>query len=492
MNKKMQTFCQILQYKINKNNRIIFIKKDQEVQWDFWNEIHQYELNFISTIPFTPENREKTPEKPKNCEKNPEKLEEPTFMAIFTEIESFFYSFINYHQPKLQTLPQTSPKTSSQAFQQASPQAFQQASPQALPQASQQASPKPLIRSLFYTYIAQSNEKSKFEYLYSTLNNPFINESTKNEFLDIFSSTQSIYYKISQWIRKKKQKKQSYQITTDMYLNPVEPTDKYIMTISQNNKKYLFSIIDLVNITNTALGNTMQYFAEPLIIKNPYTNIPFDKSTLYNIYFFMKQCSFNIPPLYYFYFLSNFDLCVFREKYESIIRNYAIEKYIENSPMDTLHTEIKSMIRNSRYNYAIRISKEFPKKKLVEIMRPYLKIYLFANYSLEASRRYEHMEEFENKMDRFIQYNPNFGRKKIVNRVVTFSDDCVLFYNAKHEIKKFMNSHLSADAEVYPEGEGEGEEEDPFYQHNIHHRFVYNENVDDNDVYNDDDDDESD
>ena len=71
----------------------------------------------------------------------------------------------------------------------------------------------------------------------------------------------------------------------DLCLNPIEHNNKNSICLFQENKKYYFRINDLINIINNALCNSPNFFSDTLITKNPYNNIAFNKSTLYNIYF---------------------------------------------------------------------------------------------------------------------------------------------------------------------------------------------------------------
>ena len=69
-----------------------------------------------------------------------------------------------------------------------------------------------------------------------------------------------------------------------MFFNDLKPNKT--LSIVQDQKKYLFSIFDLKEIINKSLSNIDYGYPKILPIKNPYNNIPFTQSNLYNIYFF--------------------------------------------------------------------------------------------------------------------------------------------------------------------------------------------------------------
>ena len=46
---------------------------------------------------------------------------------------------------------------------------------------------------------------------------------------------------------------------------------------------------ELLKIIYVSLTNTSSFFSEPITIKNPYNNIPFDKSILFHIYIFFES-----------------------------------------------------------------------------------------------------------------------------------------------------------------------------------------------------------
>ena len=61
-------------------------------------------------------------------------------------------------------------------------------------------------------------------------------------------------------------------------------------------------------IINNALSNSPDFFSVPLVIKNPYNNVPFNKSTLYNIYFNIMSKTYIVSELIHKFFLTNFDI----------------------------------------------------------------------------------------------------------------------------------------------------------------------------------------
>jgi hypothetical protein len=57
-------------------------------------------------------------------------------------------------------------------------------------------------------------------------NHPFLSDSLKDEFLDFFSKLQRTYYGFSRFLRMYKFKKATIAVSTDLFLNPLDPKNK--------------------------------------------------------------------------------------------------------------------------------------------------------------------------------------------------------------------------------------------------------------------------
>ena len=293
----------------------------------------------------------------------------------------------------------------------------------------------------------------KFSFFDRNMNNCFYNFEIKDHFLCTFSKIQKTYFAFSRLFRIWRLKYGKVVVTTDLGLNELSINDKHVMCISQDNKNYLFAIRDLINLIETALLNHYCFFLLPLCVKNPYNNLPFNKSTLYNIYYFIRFNTNLYPDLLFRFFNTNFNLKVFGRKYEYLLREVSIQKYVETTDTDLLQDDIKNMIHLIliRNKHKISIHKEFPKQKLVEIMRPYLHLWYTSFYSLIPSKREASIKQLTRKLVKFIKFNPQFGRKytestieyidgKIKRvRKVLYNDTHIPFVDSKTE---FLSNHL--------------------------------------------------
>jgi hypothetical protein len=164
----------------------------------------------------------------------------------------------------------------------------------------------------------------------------------------------------------------------------------------------------------TAITNAPSLFPEPLAPKNPYNNVPLSKPILYHIYWAIKSSNILMPPLINAYFGSNFNLNDFIINNEQAVREHTIKKYVTNSPATVLHDEILQMLDYSRARDKLDIDPDFPKAKLVEIMKPYLFLFIMRNDGIRGTekRRVSGLL-FKREMLNFIKYNPTFGRKNI-------------------------------------------------------------------------------
>jgi len=288
---------------------------------------------------------------------------------------------------------------------------------------------------------------NKYNFLKRNVENVFFQQEDKDHFLDYFCKIQKHYFAFSRLLNAWKYKRARIAVSDDLYLNPLDVNGKNIFVIVQNRKKYLFSIANLINMVNSALSNTCHFFASPLILKNPYNNGVFNKSDLYNLYFAIKQSTFIMPVLFHYYFLANFNLSRFREQHEGVIRDISIDNYIKNTDYSALYDKVFTMLKEHKPRLAIH--EDFPKEDLVNIMRPYLRLYYVSLYSLDEYKKLTAFSELHKKLHKFYRYNPKFGRKtikRVCNNNFKFINEIV--YNKKHidyykhvSTEEFMKNH---------------------------------------------------
>lgn len=316
----------------------------------------------------------------------------------------------------------------------------------------------------FYIYIFIQKEysiTSKYYFFYETLQNIFVTKEIKEEFIDLFCKIQKIYRSFSKLAYLYKYKKSKTVIEYDLCLNPIKENGKNVFVLLQNDNKYLFNICDLIKIVHNSIANTNNFFNNPLTIKNPYNNLIINKSSLYNIYFFVRQKTTLNPDLLFYFFKSNFDINIFTQDYKVLIRNYAINNYIRNSALDVLYDDVNKMLDSFNFdlldkNKKINVNENFPKDKLVEIMLPYLKLYYLSEFSfIHISGRNKYKKILRRKLIDFQKFNPGFGRKiyefhnilqnnRIIKKIKSVFNYKYKKFNDKNKEKKnFMNSHDS-------------------------------------------------
>lgn len=155
------------------------------------------------------------------------------------------------------------------------------------------------------------------------------------------------------------------------------------------------------------------------------------------------------------FFLCNFHLSEFHEKNYTLVRNTAIYDFFKNeSSLHYLKRYILEMLDeyNDMYTFnQIEIHHEFPLKKLVEIMKPYLKIYLISKYSLLNLEKVDAKILLHDKLLRLQENTPFFGRKmckfEYANQWLQekktmdfyFVDDHISFYEESKD--EFLLSH---------------------------------------------------
>jgi hypothetical protein len=257
----------------------------------------------------------------------------------------------------------------------------------------------------------------------NAINNMFLSNITKQYLKEIFEKTQRTYLIISRFANIVRHKLGKEKINTDLRLEPIDINNKYSICIYHNNAKFFFVYSDLLNIIVTAITNSQDMFPNPLQPKNPYNNLPFTLTHLYNIYFHIKFTYTSIPLWLHLYFLSDFDLHRFTIENEQILREQYIKNYVTSGSDNDLYEEIKCILRKyKRLCRNVKVHKDFPRKDLIEIFRPYIYIYVLSQDGVDGTEKKRlALKILEKKIIEFVNFNPNFGRKNITSSIVSVS-----------------------------------------------------------------------
>ena len=118
-------------------------------------------------------------------------------------------------------------------------------------------------------------------------NNFFINETKQQNLIALFSKAQKIYWTLNGFVQKYKYKKtKSFDIQKSLYEVEFRKCKKtHIISLIENNTKYIFRINELLNLWKTSLMNCYNLQPAPIMPRNPYTGLEFSFHNLYNIAF---------------------------------------------------------------------------------------------------------------------------------------------------------------------------------------------------------------
>lgn len=297
----------------------------------------------------------------------------------------------------------------------------------------------------------------KYKFMIKTLNNKFISDDDKNKFMNIMSKCQKAILAFNKFALLCKMKKANVGCETDMYLNPISIDDSNVICLLHENTNYLFTTNDVKKIVQKSLSNCDEMYSEPLPIKNPYNNLPFSKSNLYSLYFFIKKSNYTMPTLFHNYFQSNFCISTFYFHNKNYLRNCSMNqlincKYSKETQIDYIYNMIEEYNLNlSSKKEQILINNDFSKEILWKAFLPFLKYYLKSEYSLAGYERIESKMVVNAMLLNFKKKNPFFGRKHYINEFDShvnrpvfkayFDEDYSEFEKPLVVNKNYSNSH---------------------------------------------------
>lgn len=326
------------------------------------------------------------------------------------------------------------------------------------------------VNFLLNTCPENVHSSNKLEKLETVLNSTLYDACTKKDYFETFCLVQKIYWSLNRFAFLCKWKRTQTQVDYDLLLNkiPVEKKSLAICLLHQG-RKYWFLYRDLLKMLQTALTHSSGFFATPVAFKNPFNNVIFDKSILYNIYFGLQSySSLRIPEIVHGLFRCNFDLSKFMVDFEDVLREYSIQSFVTSLSQESALRDIKEMLtwynKEMPKKYHISFHDEFPKEKICSTFRHYLIDYFTSDYSLVVNKKVAALLKLKAKLTRFKKNNPCYGRKilKINKNKKAVSSFITAFVSDEpfESTNAFMTSHLKAVYRVMVEPYDASEDED--------------------------------
>jgi hypothetical protein len=319
--------------------------------------------------------------------------------------------------------------------------------------------------SIKYIELDNSNDRrrEKYNQFDIIVKNPFYS-SLYDLFIERFGKANRHYFHLSRFARIWKLKHAVVQIQTDLCGNELNTNMKNCMEIYQNGSLYYFSVSDLLNICKNSLLNASYSFVlTPICPKNPYTNVAFSTAILYDIYWKIRNSNYNLPVLLQLYYNTFFDETRLLYKHEPIIRDFYMKDLLRMADETILEPYIKRMLGEFYLQIPFKFDPEFPAKKLVEIMLPYLRLYFIHKYSLSGSdEKFQAYNIIKYKLEQLYKSHPTLGRKIYKQKIApgsffkkktrpkfvkTFNDSYIPFHEIKLESSIFDSESESSDSD---------------------------------------------
>jgi hypothetical protein len=160
----------------------------------------------------------------------------------------------------------------------------------------------------------------------------------------------------------------------------------------------------------------------------------------------LKEKLLFVPTLIHQFFSCGFQLDRFEEENKTLLCETIIQAFLNHpgeleKKCDFIHNMFCSIDYGKQI---IIIDKGFPKQKLVDIMKPYLRLFILSMYSTYDEDHIFYERQLKRKLRQFYNFNPKFGRKIISFELPTtevplsFSSE----KNKRHMRFTFNDSHI--------------------------------------------------
>lgn len=197
-----------------------------------------------------------------------------------------------------------------------------------------------------------SGLKQKFYFIKKIMHNVFFNTSMRNtffEYLCTYQKTCMQINKIKQYRKNKLNKRFQNEMTLRLIPFSEIPTLHKIKII-QNKTIYEFSVKELLILCHNSLSYSEYLISIPSLPKNPYTNIEFTITNMYNLYIKSKCACINIPTLFESFIHHRMDFDLFFEYNSNQLNWISCIQYVDKlEDLSKLNYINQLLISYSRY-----------------------------------------------------------------------------------------------------------------------------------------------
>ena len=289
--------------------------------------------------------------------------------------------------------------------------------------------------------------RHKFHIFINYYRNETISEEYRSIILNIFSNAQSRYMALLLFknICKWKRIYKSASIVNTIEFDNLDDVPSYRkLDLVEDKVIYTFSIYDLIKIVIKSLSFHIELFTEVIKVKNPWTNKELPYVSLLSIYHFIHFNTriMKMPLLLSRFYQANFNLKSFERNNDYIIKDTIIRTVRSEDNKEILKF-IRMMISTYNRKYpsdSILFSNDFPDKRKMEYMTPFLENFMQSKYSIDEKNKQFNKMRFLSKMNKFKQANPLLGRSiccTYINKLFKLS---LLYYHGKKMVEDYGNT----------------------------------------------------
>ena len=234
----------------------------------------------------------------------------------------------------------------------------------------------------------EPNRKHTAIYRYLRYDISFIPIEKREGIFHIFSVIQKHYLALSRFcnICRFKLLKNKIDNQYDLFFNDLNDCPNNLkVTLYEQTRLYTFKIFDILHIIKSSLVNYQELFLVPSLPKNPYTNLAFSYSNMYNIFYHCQYHHIAIPKVFRYFYYSDFQLDKFIRDYEPIVRETVILSYFNNMTFNQKYDTILDIVNYYKPVLPIIIHNQYPKKKVITFLEHAIVPYLRSLYSLNQA-----------------------------------------------------------------------------------------------------------